>query len=182
MISDNSLIFTAAGIIAVLILIIFLISRLRKRSKRVHAQEKVKRIEKFKDAIADDEKARVDEQAALREKLLQMSKKAFKHYTKQRGYTYQEYLDVAFGRNKKPANLFFFEIEEQRKLNHFNVTKAKLSDETIQQVSDEELQSIERKYPYGTALQLTENPTAIDILKHEIGEAAAAELKRRGLL
>ena len=105
---DNPLIFTAAGIMAALLFIVYIINRLRKRAKIIQAKEKADRIAKFQNAITDEKKARADEQIALKEELLHMSKDAFKRYTKQQGYTYQDYLDTAFGKSDDPEHRFLF--------------------------------------------------------------------------
>lgn len=179
---NDPLIYAPASIVAASLLLLFTVARLRRRAESIKEEEKASRLEKFQEAIAEDAKARAAEKELLRSQLLQMSEEAFKRYQKQRGYTYQHYLDVAFNKDDDPEHLFLYEIEERRKLHHFLALKEELSDESIHQVSDETLQEIERKYPYGITFRLKKEPTDIDILKNEIGEAAAAELRRRGVL
>lgn len=172
----------AVIILTALITYFFIIRTLQKRKEQRQKYERQARQQRFQQAIDEDAKAREAKQNALREELLRMNEDAFKRYKKQRGYTYQHYLDVAFNKDDDPEHLFLYHIEEQRKLDHFLSLQSRLQSHEITSMDEKELREIERKYPYGITFELKDAPTDIDRIKNDIGQRAADELKRRGKL
>lgn len=179
---EQSLYILAAVVIVISIInYIFILRKLRQRAQERLEREKAQRVALFQQSIAEDAQIRENEKLALREELLGMDEEAFRRYKKQRGYTYQHYLDVAFNKDDDPEHRFLYEIEERRKLHHFLDLQKRL-ETAVETFSDEALLDIEHKYPYGITFTMKENPTETDILKNSIGEHAAAELRKRGKL